>query len=190
VSGWQRTRGNSLQGKVGNVTNGRPQIAVTSLGQAVVRSLLPRSHTCAHGQPHSLPYHRWFGIIILPIVSFVDGAVTIMFFLRLFLRRFRKVTISSKSQYMFRKSRCIFGKSHCILRKSHSAFKKSHSMLQKVILRSKKSFYVQKSHSTFKKVILCYKKSFYIQKSHSMLQKVILHYRKSFYVQKSHSSWE
>jgi hypothetical protein len=42
VSGRQRTRGNSLQGKVGNLTNGRPQIGVTSLGQAV-RSLSSQS---------------------------------------------------------------------------------------------------------------------------------------------------
>jgi Ca2+:H+ antiporter len=37
----------------------------------------------------SLPYHRWFGIVLLPIVSFsADGAVAIVYFLRSFLRRF------------------------------------------------------------------------------------------------------
>jgi Ca2+:H+ antiporter len=47
----------------------------------------PLSYLCKRA--HSLPYHRWFGIILLPIVSFsADGAVAIAFFLRSFLRRF------------------------------------------------------------------------------------------------------
>ena len=48
ISGRQRTRGNSLQGKMGNVTNGRPQIGVTSLGQAV-RSLSSQSLSSLSG---------------------------------------------------------------------------------------------------------------------------------------------
>lgn len=50
VSGRQRTRGISLQGKVGNVTNGRPQIGATSLGQAV-RSLSSQSLSSLSGLP-------------------------------------------------------------------------------------------------------------------------------------------
>ena len=42
VSGRQRTRDNSLRGKVGDVTNYRPQIGVASLGQAI-RSLSSQS---------------------------------------------------------------------------------------------------------------------------------------------------
>jgi Ca2+/H+ antiporter len=55
------------------------------------RSLAPLSYLCqrAHDQPHSPPYHRWFGIIILPLVSFsADGAVAIVFFIRSSLQRF------------------------------------------------------------------------------------------------------
>ena len=50
VSGRQRTRGNSLQGKSGNVTNGRRQIGVPSLGQAV-RSLSSQSLSSLSGLP-------------------------------------------------------------------------------------------------------------------------------------------
>jgi hypothetical protein len=46
----QRTRGISLQGKGGNVMNGRPQTGVTSLGQAV-RSLSFQSLNALHGLP-------------------------------------------------------------------------------------------------------------------------------------------
>jgi hypothetical protein len=46
--GRQRTRGSSLQGK--NVKNSRPQIGVTSLGQAV-RSLSSQSLSALHGLP-------------------------------------------------------------------------------------------------------------------------------------------
>lgn len=36
-----------------------------------------------------LPRHRWFGIVLLPFVSFsADGAVAVMFFVRSALRRF------------------------------------------------------------------------------------------------------
>jgi hypothetical protein len=52
VSGRQRTRGNSQRGKVGDVTNGRPQIGVTSLGQAV-RSLSSQSLSSLPGLPQS-----------------------------------------------------------------------------------------------------------------------------------------
>jgi hypothetical protein len=48
ASSRQRTRGSSLQGK--NVTNSRPQIGVTSLGQAV-RSLSSQSLSALHGLP-------------------------------------------------------------------------------------------------------------------------------------------
>lgn len=55
VSGRQRTRGISLQGKAGNVTNGRPPIGVASLGQAV-RSLSSQSLSSLSGlQP---PWQR------------------------------------------------------------------------------------------------------------------------------------
>ena len=57
VSVQQRTRGNSLQGKVGNVTNGRPQIGVTSLGQAV-RSLSSQSLSSLPGLPHPRQHTR------------------------------------------------------------------------------------------------------------------------------------
>lgn len=50
VSGRQRTRGNSLRKKVGDVTSGRPQIGVTSLGQAV-RSLSSQSLSSLPGVP-------------------------------------------------------------------------------------------------------------------------------------------
>ena len=50
VSGRQRTRGDSLRGKVGDVTNVRPQIGVTSLGQAV-RSLSSQSLSSLPGLP-------------------------------------------------------------------------------------------------------------------------------------------
>jgi hypothetical protein len=52
VSGRQRTRNNnnSLRRKVGDVTNGRPQIGVTSLGQAV-RSLSSQSLSSLPGLP-------------------------------------------------------------------------------------------------------------------------------------------
>jgi hypothetical protein len=50
MSGRQRTRGNSLRGKVGDVMNGRPQIGVTSLGQAV-RSLSSQSLSSLPGLP-------------------------------------------------------------------------------------------------------------------------------------------
>ncbi len=50
VSGRQKTRGNSLQGKMGNVTNGRPLSGVTSLGQAV-RSLSSQSLSSLAGLP-------------------------------------------------------------------------------------------------------------------------------------------
>ena len=51
ASSRQRTRGISLQGKkVADVTNGRPQIGVTSLGQAV-RSLSSQSLSALHGLP-------------------------------------------------------------------------------------------------------------------------------------------
>lgn len=50
VSGRQRTRGNSLQGKIGDVTNSRPQIGATSLGQAV-RSLSSQSLSSLSGLP-------------------------------------------------------------------------------------------------------------------------------------------
>ena len=50
VSGRQRTRGNSLQGKIGDVTNGRPEIGATSLGQAV-RSLSSQSLSSLSGLP-------------------------------------------------------------------------------------------------------------------------------------------
>ena len=51
ASGRQRTRGISLQGKkVIDVTNGRSQIGVTSLGQAV-RSLSSQSLSALHGLP-------------------------------------------------------------------------------------------------------------------------------------------
>jgi len=51
------------------------------------------SYLCkqAHAQnsSHILPYHRWFGIILLPFVSFsADGAVAIVFFIRSSLRQF------------------------------------------------------------------------------------------------------
>src|SRR5260370_15425590 len=51
------------------------------------------SYLCkqAHAQisSHVLPYHRWFGIILLPFVSFsADGAVAIVFFIRSILRQF------------------------------------------------------------------------------------------------------
>jgi hypothetical protein len=52
VSGRQRTRGSSLQGKMGNVTNGRPLSGVTSLGQAV-RSLSSQSLSSLAGLPQS-----------------------------------------------------------------------------------------------------------------------------------------
>lgn len=54
VSGRQRTRGNSLQGKVGDVTNNRPQIGVTSLGQAV-RSLSSQSLSSLLQPPRQRP---------------------------------------------------------------------------------------------------------------------------------------
>ncbi|KAI0296235.1 hypothetical protein BC826DRAFT_1103963 [Russula brevipes] len=50
ANGQQRTRGISLQGKVGDVMNGRPQPSVTSLGQAV-RSLSFQSLNALHGLP-------------------------------------------------------------------------------------------------------------------------------------------
>jgi len=50
ASGRQRTRGNSVQGKVGDVTNSRPQIGITSLGQAV-RSLSSQSLNSLPGLP-------------------------------------------------------------------------------------------------------------------------------------------
>jgi len=50
AQGRQRTRGNSLQGKVSNVTNGRPQTGVTSLGQTV-RSTSIQSLNTPHGLP-------------------------------------------------------------------------------------------------------------------------------------------
>lgn len=50
MSGRQRTRGNSLRGKVGDVSNVRPQIGVTSLGQAV-RSLSSQSLSSLPGLP-------------------------------------------------------------------------------------------------------------------------------------------
>jgi hypothetical protein len=57
--------------------------------QRRVRALSPCSHMRAHGRLRPVPYHRWIGTIILLIVSFsVNGAVTIMFFLCPFLRRF------------------------------------------------------------------------------------------------------
>jgi hypothetical protein len=47
-----RTRNNSLRGKVGDDTNGRPQIGVTPLGQAVtVRSLSSQSLSSLPGLP-------------------------------------------------------------------------------------------------------------------------------------------
>jgi hypothetical protein len=46
----------------------------------------------AHGQSHSLPYHRWFGIILLPFMSFsADGAIAIVYFLCSFLQHFFSV---------------------------------------------------------------------------------------------------
>jgi hypothetical protein len=50
TQGQQRTRGNSLQGKVGSVTNGRPQTGVTSLGQTVRSTSIQYLNT-----PHGLP---------------------------------------------------------------------------------------------------------------------------------------
>ena len=52
VSGRQRTRDNSLRGQVGDVMNGRPQIGVTSLGQAG-RSLSSQSLSSLHGLPQT-----------------------------------------------------------------------------------------------------------------------------------------
>ena len=49
VSGRQRTRGNSLQGKVGNLTNGRPQIGVT-LGRPYVPCPRSPSVLCLHSR--------------------------------------------------------------------------------------------------------------------------------------------
>jgi len=57
--------------------------------QRRVRSSYFCGQAHAQNSSHILPYHRWFGIILLPFVSFsVDGAVAIVFFIRSSLRQF------------------------------------------------------------------------------------------------------
>jgi len=57
--------------------------------QRRVRSSYLCKQAHAQNSSHILPYHRWFGIILLPFVSFsADGAVAIVFFIRSSLRQF------------------------------------------------------------------------------------------------------